>query len=183
MTSDGLTECPLVPRAAALREGWQIRALGESDLVAVFRLNADNYPAVQLLDEATMHWLLAFDGRHLVAVDPEGTVAGYLLAIPSASAYDDTEIHELRRRVTDPFHYICQVVIAPGRRGTGLGRALYAAVAETARGEGAMWLCCDVNLDPPNPASLAFHRRLGFADIESGTASNGFTIAYLARRL
>ena len=164
-----------------MTDAWMIRPLQDSDRPAVLQLNAGGYPAVQTLDAAALDWLLAFAGRHLVATDASGAVVAYLLAVPSASAYDDTEIRELRLRVAEPFLYICQVVVAAELRGAGIGRALYAAVDEVARCEGVRVVCCDVNLDPPNPESLAFHQRLGFTDLGRGTASNGFAITFLAR--
>lgn len=161
---------------------WSIQPLADADLPALLRLNAANYPSVHTLDESTLDWLLAFGGgHHLVAVDRAGAVVGYLLSFASTTDYDDSEIAELRRRITEPFFYICQVVVAPERRGAGIARAFYAAVADTARRERARLLCCDVNTNPPNPGSFAFHRRLGFTEIGPGTASNGFAITFLGK--
>ena len=164
--------------------GWSIRPLADADRAALLRLNGDNYPSVHTLDEATLDWLLAFGcGHHLVAVDEAGAVLGYLLSFASASDYDDSEISELRRRVTEPFCYICQVVVAPAHRGRGIAGAFYTAVASIARAQGVRLLCCDVNTNPPNPDSFAFHRCLGFSEIGHGTASNGFGIAYLRKKI
>ena len=161
---------------------WSLQPLADADLAALLRLNAANYPAVHTLDEATLDWLLGFDGGpHLVAVDSAGTVLGYLLAFPSRSAYADSEISELRRRLTEPFLYICQVVVAPAHRGRGIARAFYEALADVARRQGVRLLCCDVNSNPPNPGSMAFHRQVGFTELGSGTASNGFAITFLGR--
>lgn len=160
---------------------WRLQPLADVDLPELLRLNAANSPAVHTLDEATLGWLLGFDGWHLVAVDPAGAVLGYLLTFSSGSAYDDSEINELRRRLAEPFLYICQIVIAPSQRGRGIARAFYEAAAEAAGREGLRLLCCDVNTDPPNPGSFAFHRRLGFAEMGHGTASNGFAIAFLGK--
>lgn len=154
----------------------------DADHAALLRLNADNHPEVQRLDETTLKSFLGFGGEHLVVVDPAGTVLGYLLSHASDAGYDDTEICELRRRVAEPFLYVCQIVIAREHRGRGLGRALYEEIAGIARRQELRLVCCDVNTDPPNPGSIAFHRRLGFATIASGTASNGFAITFLGRR-
>lgn len=178
-TGMAIDKNPPTPSAPA----WRLRPLADADRAALLRLNAGNYPSVYPLDESTLAQLLGFGGHHLVAVDPAGGVIGYLLSFPSTSAYDDTEINGLRRHVAEPFLYICQVVIASEHRGCSIGRALYAAAEALARRDGAAFLGCDVNLDPPNPESLAFHRRLGFVQVGTGTASNGFAIAYLARRL
>lgn len=158
---------------------WSLRPLTAADHEALLQLNAGNRPAVAAVEAGDLPWLLAGEGHRLVAVDSSGQVLGYLLAFPRASSYDDSEMNELRRLIAEPFYYICQVALAPEHRGRGIGRAFYAAVAETARAQGARYLCCDVNLDPPNPESHAFHRRLGFRQLAAGFASNGFKIAYL----
>jgi predicted GNAT superfamily acetyltransferase len=161
--------------------GWSLRPFVGEDRAALLRLNADNYPAVHPLDETTLDWLLAFGGgHHWVAQDRTGAVLGYLLSFASASNYDDPEIRELRRRMAEPFFYICQVVVAPAHRERGIASAFYRMVATTARSQGVRFLCCDVNTNPPNPDSMAFHRCLGFAEVGAGTASNGFAITFLA---
>ena len=160
-------------------ENWTIRPLASTDRAAVLRLNAENRPALAAVEAVELDQLLAYDGHHLVAVDPMGEVVGFLLSFPRESRYDDSEINELRRRVSESFYYICQVAIASTHRGRGIGRAFYDALAGVARARGARLLCCDVNLAPPNPTSLAFHDRLGFDRIGTGTASNGFSIAFL----
>src|SRR5258708_6584673 len=108
---------------------WSVRPFADADRPALLRLNGDNWPSVYPLDEDLLAWLRGFGGHHLVAVDRAGAVLGYLLTFSSASAYDDTEIRELRRRVTEPFLYICQVVAAPEHRGRGIARAFYEAAA------------------------------------------------------
>lgn len=168
---------------APARNGWSLRPLVATDRPAVLRLNAANAPAVYPLDDGGFRWLLGFSGDHFVAVNPDGEVLGYLLSFPSASGYDDTEISQLRTRIPEPFLYICQIVIASGHRRQRIAHALYETLAEVAQARGVRVLCCDVNTEPPNPVSFAFHRRRGFAEIGRGTASNGFRIAFLMRRL
>jgi predicted GNAT superfamily acetyltransferase len=52
-----------------------------------------------------------------------------------------------------------------------------------ARTDGHDIICCEVNRDPPNPASDRFHDALGFkADAEAIIAS-GKTVRYLSKRL
>ena len=162
---------------------WTLRPLTPTDHGALLRLNAENQPAVAAVEARDLPWLLAGDGHYLVAVDSNERVVGYLLAFSRESNYGDTEIDELRRLIAEPFYYICQVALVREQRGRGIGRAFYAALEDEARRRGIGILCCDVNLDPPNPESLAFHERLGFRQLATGAASNGFAIAYLVKDL
>jgi L-amino acid N-acyltransferase YncA len=56
--------------------------------------------------------------------------------------------------------YVHLVAIRDDARGSGLGRRLYAAFADAARGEGALRLKAITSVG--NTGSIAFHRRLGF---------------------
>ena len=72
-------------------------------------------------------------------------------------------------------------MIAESERGNRLGQALYAAVFAEAERLGLPEVTCEVNLDPPNPGSLAFHERLGFERLGSQATKGGsVTVALLA---
>ena len=106
---------------------------------------------------------------------------GFAIAIPPGRAYASPNYRWVAARL-DRFAYIDRVIVAPGARGRGVGRALYAAVEAEARAAGFVRLACEVNLDPPNPASDSFHAALGFREI--GTAhlpDRGKTMRYLVR--
>lgn len=158
-----------------------IRPLSVSDWAPLLRLNAENRPAVAPLQEAELAHLMGFDGCHLVATDVQGEVVAYLLSFPNDSAYDDTEFRWFRRHLVGPFFYICQIVVEQKHRQQQIGYALYHHLLATARQRGSPTLCCDVNTDPPNINSFAFHHSLGFAEVGSGHASDGTAIAFLAR--
>jgi uncharacterized protein len=42
---------------------------------------------------------------------------------------------------------------------------------------------CEINLLPPNPASDAFHARMGFVEVGAAQLANGKTVRYLERAL
>ncbi len=44
-------------------------------------------------------------------------------------------------------------------------------------------LTCEVNLEPPNPASLEFHRRIGFSEVGRLNTRDGRTVALLSRNV
>ena len=84
----------------------------------------------------------------------------------------------------DRFVYIDRVVVAERARKRGLGSLLYNDIMEAARRDGHTRICCEVNIEPPNPASDAFHARLGFREIgRAYLPRRGKTVRYLTRDL
>jgi uncharacterized protein len=78
------------------------------------------------------------------------------------------------------FVYIDRVVVAESARGRGHARQLYADLIEQAKAAGHDCIVCEVNVDPPNPASDAFHQALGFRQVGSAAIHGGAkTVRYL----
>ncbi|HEX5692557.1 MAG TPA: GNAT family N-acetyltransferase, partial [Roseiflexaceae bacterium] len=84
--------------------------------------------------------------------------------------YDGEEFGWFREHFAH-FLYVDQVAIAEAARRLGVGAQLYAAAETFARERGLDRILCEVNLEPPNPISLAFHERQGFAEV--GVMSTG----------
>lgn len=150
-----------------------IRAVAAADIPAMAALNDAEALHVNALGEDGLRALLAAawaarcaDGALLVALredtQPQGPNHAWFTA-------------RLPR-----FAYVDRVVVAPALRGRGLGRALYADLAALALAAGVELLCCEVNLDPPNPRSMRFHESLGFAAAGEATdPRNGKRLRYL----
>lgn len=79
--------------------------------------------------------------------------------------------------------YLDRVVVAVSSRGQGLGMALYERLFTDARAAGFDRVGCEVNLDPPNPGSQAFHERMGFVPVGEAILANGKTVRYFLRGL
>lgn len=107
-----------------------------------------------------------------------GTQA-FLLAFDERAAYDSPNFLWFRARYPR-FVYIDRVVVAPAARRAGCARALYADLIACAQASGRDLIACEVNLDPPNPASDAFHDSLGFVAVgEAGVGAK--RVRYMAR--
>ena len=50
---------------------------------------------------------------------------------------------------------------------------LYGAVFHAAKTARAERVCCEVNLEPPNPGSVRFHEQLGFRGIGEQSTEKG----------
>jgi len=110
-------------------------------------------------------------------------VLGYTLNFADDTAYDGEEFLVFGSLIARPFIYIDQVVVLSSVRGTGVGRILYAALEHAALMRGARSLCCEVNTDPPNPGSLAFHHRLGFSVVGAIATQDGRKVHLLEKRI
>lgn len=109
--------------------------------------------------------------------------AALLIAFDHAADYDSVNFHWFRD--TYPrFVYIDRVVVDADHRGSGLARVLYDDLFDRTAAAGHHLVVCEVNSDPPNPGSDAFHARLGFTEVGQARLDDaGKTVRYLARRL
>jgi predicted GNAT superfamily acetyltransferase len=133
-----------------------------------------------------LSWLEPAEFRHLVAEAFCACAAGdgdaFLIAFDQDAGYDSGNFLWFRQRYPR-FVYVDRVVVAPAARGRGLARRLYERLFDRAAGAGHDLVTCEVNFDPPNPASDAFHAALGFAPVGSAAIGGGKTVRYFARSL
>jgi predicted GNAT superfamily acetyltransferase len=147
---------------------------------AVLRLNALYEAETSPLDDARLV-AMAKAACFAEAVPDGDGVAAVLIAFDETAAYDSPNFLWFRARFPR-FLYIDRVVVAPEARGRGLARALYEELFRRALAAGHDTAVCEVNLVPPNPASDAFHARLGFEEVGRATVG-AKTVRYLSRPL
>ena len=138
------------------------------------------------LNAQVQHWTSPMDMARLrallgwavaaPAVVTAGRLDGFLLGFGPASAYDSVNYRWFAARL-HRFAYVDRVIVAPHAQGRGLARALYDAFAAQSPGP----LVCEVNSDPANPGSDAFHARLGFTEMGRARLGPGKAVRYLAR--
>jgi predicted GNAT superfamily acetyltransferase len=108
------------------------------------------------------------------------TPLGLVITITPGNDYDSENYRWFEQRGGE-FLYVDRIVVAEGMRGRGLGQILYERVFAEAELAGLTEVTCEVNLDPPNPGSLAFHDRLGFVQIgEQVTKGGSVRVALLS---
>jgi predicted GNAT superfamily acetyltransferase len=160
-----------------------IRPILSADRAGILRINAGSRPAVAALDLSELDRLLAIGDTHSVALSEDGHIIAYMLAFTYRCVYDGEEFQFFLSRLHEPFLYVDQLAIDPGLKRSGVGSRLYEALAQRARAKGIEWLCCEVNTIPPNPASLDFHRRLGFTTMGNGDTLDGRRVEFLVKKL
>jgi predicted GNAT superfamily acetyltransferase len=157
-----------------------------ADAPALAALNDAAVPAVNALGPSGLAAHLPACDIALVVDDlaaPGAGPLGFLLALAPGADYSSENYVWFSTHRPGSL-YVDRIVVAPRAHGRGVGRALYAAVLHRARTLGLGEVTCEVNLDPPNPQSLAFHRRLGFAQIgEQSTKGGSVRVALLAAEI
>lgn len=138
-----------------------LRPIEARDHDRVLDLNARNVALLAPLDDARLLELLGWADRGDV-VEHDGRVVGFVLTFAPGTPYD-SENYRWFTRAFDDFYYLDRIVLDDDVRRLGLGRRVYDELEEVARRHGRMVL--EVNLEPPNEPSLAFHRTRGYADL------------------
>lgn len=112
-----------------------------------------------------------------------GKADALLLAFDQNARYDNPNFNWFRERF-DRFVYIDRVVVTPHRRGRGLAQALYQALFHKAAAQNHSRVVCEINWEPPNPASDAFHAALGFKQVGLAILPGaGKTVRYFSRAI
>ncbi|MEH3146775.1 MAG: GNAT family N-acetyltransferase [Methylobacterium frigidaeris] len=157
-----------------------VAALAPDDLGRVLALNNAHAVETSPLDESRLRALHRAAFR---ATGVEGGGGAFLIALDQDAAYDSPNFLWFRARYPR-FVYVDRVVTAPERRGRGTAAALYADLFDAAGRAGHVRVACEVNSDPPNPASDAFHARQGFREVGAAALEAGRrTVRYLLRDL
>jgi predicted GNAT superfamily acetyltransferase len=158
----------------------EVRPIEPADLAAILALNNAHAREISLIDEGGLARLLA-SATHATAIGARGAPDAFLVAFDhDTPAQGPNHAWFLARNPR--FLYVDRVCVEPRARKQGLARALYADLFAVARARDLPIVCCEVNIDPPNPASDAFHAALGFS--ESGRAylsTRNKTVRYLER--
>ncbi|MCB1489511.1 MAG: GNAT family N-acetyltransferase [Bauldia sp.] len=156
-----------------------ILPIGPADEAALLALNNAHARETSLL--APEKWRAMVAGAFAATCVPDG--AAFLIAFDETGDYDSPNFLWFRPRYPR-FVYVDRIVVAEGQRGRGLASALYGDLFRKATAADHAVVVCEVNAVPPNPASDAFHARLGFSEVgRADLAGAAKTVRYLARSL
>lgn len=156
-----------------------IVSMNDIPLGALVALNNAHEAETSFLDEARLAALMG----EAVYAKGFGAVDAFLICFDQSADYDSPNFLWFRDRY-EKFVYVDRIITAEHARGRGLARRLYQDAFEAAMAAGHDIVVCEVNLDPPNPGSDAFHQALGFSEVGRAAIHDGRkTVRYLARTL
>ncbi|MFY9913066.1 MAG: GNAT family N-acetyltransferase [Nocardioidaceae bacterium] len=138
-----------------------IRPIDEGDVGAVLGLNAESVWALSPLDETGLERHRA-QAAYVLVVELDAIVAGFAIAYAPGAAYESINYAWHGRRFDD-FLYLDRIAVSSAFRRRGIASALYDELEANAKERGRM--VCEVNSDPPNLESLAFHASRGYVEL------------------
>jgi predicted GNAT superfamily acetyltransferase len=147
---------------------------------AMLKLNNEHREETSELDLPTLHALIV-QGFHLGLRD--GGREAFLIAFDQDCLSSSPNFQWFKSRYKR-FVYIDRVIVARDKRGRGVARSLYHELFAAAAQAGHPIVGCEVNVEPPNPISDAFHEALGFTEVGRASLLGGEKVVrYLVRRL
>ncbi|MBO9522071.1 MAG: GNAT family N-acetyltransferase [Nocardioidaceae bacterium] len=137
-----------------------MRPITRADFAAVLAWNEDHVELLAPLTEERLVTLIGWADTAAV-IAHEGRDAGFVLTFAAGSDYDSPNFRWFAERYPS-FVYLDRIVVDPAFRRTGLGTRVYDELEAAA---GTPVFCLEVNSDPPNEPSLAFHRHRGYVEV------------------
>jgi predicted GNAT superfamily acetyltransferase len=135
----------------------RLRPIEPRDHAFVLDLNRTHEHLTAPLSRARLLDLLGWADRADV-IEAGGTPAGFVFTFASGDQlYDSANYLEFGRLFAE-FTYLDRIVIDSAFQRRGLGSAVYDDLEATARSR----MVLEVNIDPPNAPSLAFHEARGY---------------------
>jgi predicted GNAT superfamily acetyltransferase len=156
-----------------------IRSIQPGDLARILEINQANVPEVGSVDADRMAYLVT-ESPIALAVDVDGAIVGFCLVMRSDSGYTSVNYRWFTERYDD-FMYLDRVAFDASAQGRGLGTLLYAEVDRLMVDAGESQLALEVNVDPPNEPSLAFHARRGFVEVGQQDTPYGIRVSMQMR--
>jgi uncharacterized protein len=157
-----------------------IHNLSPLDVTILLPLNNAHAKETSTLDDASFTALLemAFYAR---GIDRGATA--FLIALDRNASYGSPNFLWFQAARAS-FVYIDRIIVSSSARGRGIARLLYDDLFAAARNAGHDRVVCEVNIDPPNLVSEAFHAAMGFEPVGEATIHNGTkTVRYLEKTL
>lgn len=158
-----------------------LRPMRTDDAERVIALNAEVVELTSEMDEARFDALFEASSMKVVA-EHDGELLGFVFAMGDFCRYENANFDWFHARIRS-YLYVDRIVVSERSRGLGVGQLLYRHTFEIAEETGALSVCAEINVEPPNPGSLRFHERSGFVEIGRRRVDGGKVLSMQMRPL
>jgi predicted GNAT superfamily acetyltransferase len=155
----------------------RLRPITADDHAAIVALNDRHVELTAPMDEARLVELVAA-AEHADVIEVDGRFAGFVITFAVGASYDGAHFAWFGERY-DNYCYLDRIVIHEDFQRRGLGTFTYDELEGSC---GRPVFALEVNIDPPNEPSLAFHRARGFSEVGHSDAS-GHLVALMVKQL
>ena len=157
----------------------RLRPIQETDRSVVLRLNEEAVELVSPLDARALSWFVQHAFRAM-AVEADGEVVAFAFALIAGCDYASPNYRWFAERYAQ-FLYLDRIIVDESWRRRGIATMTYDAMEILAAAFGRQ--LCEVDLEPPNVQSLAFHASRGYEQVGELTVPSGKTRSMLAKEL
>ena len=155
-----------------------LRPLGPDDLDEVVGLNERFVHLTAPMSHARVREMAETGTVEVIVHDDR--FAGFVITAMSGSDFESENFAWFAERY-DAFCYLDRIIVHEDVRRAGLGRRVYDEVEARAAATVPL-LTLEVNIDPPNEPSLAFHTGRGFKAVGERFITD-HTVAMMAKQL
>jgi predicted GNAT superfamily acetyltransferase len=159
------------------RVGATLRPITAADHDDVVALNERHVHLTAPMDRVRLVEFVEA-AEHADVIDVAGEFAGFVITFAVGAAYDGTHFDWFSQKYDD-FCYLDRIVIHEDFQRRGLGSFAYDEIEGSC---GRPILALEVNIDPPNEPSLAFHRARGYSEVGQSDAS-GHLVSLMVKQL
>jgi hypothetical protein len=160
-----------------------VRNIEITDVARVLEINNANTPGVSELTLSELETDIKNCLHALAIANEHGEVCAFCITF-APDAPDAGANHRWFADRFESFVYLDRIAIDPTYQNLGLGALLYQSVEQQMIDSAQhSLLCCEVNLEPPNPGSLRFHHRIGFTEVGQHSPQQNYVVSMLSKKL
>jgi predicted GNAT superfamily acetyltransferase len=149
----------------------EIRTAVESDLESILRLNEAEVRQTSPMQMDGLLSLVSMSVYCKVAI-VQKQVQAFVIALREGAPYESENYLWFASRFPR-FLYVDRIVVSSHFSGRGIGSKLYEDLFVFAQSQGIDTVTCEYNINPPNPASRAFHNKFGFKELATQWVAGG----------
>lgn len=149
----------------------ELRNYKPGDIDRILELNEESVHFLSPLTKEKLKRLIG-QSEMLSVIEVDGRVEAFVLTITEGKDYDSVNYQWFSKNY-EKFLYIDRVVVSVEMHGKGLGRKLYEKVFEYAKEIDAPIVAAEIDINPPNPGSLNFHKKSGFKEVGKQSVAGG----------
>lgn len=136
----------------------------DKDIDTILQLNKASVKVLSPLDKSQLLELIKMAAICIV-IEEDRQIAGFLLCLTRGENYSSINYKWFEDQF-DSFLYVDRVVVSKNFRGIGVASIFYRYVLDWAAKKKYPRIVAEIDVMPPNQASLLFHKKFGFKELE-----------------